>query len=70
MKFLEGIAELVEAGNPIALAQKIEELSKNPKRLKELSNLGYEFAKKNLDAEKGRQKYLDWVNALLKMKSS
>ena len=69
-KFLDGIAELVEAGNPLNLAQKIEELSKNPKRLKELSDLGYKFAKENLDAEKGRQKYLDWVNALLKMKSS
>ena len=69
-KFLDGIAELVEAGNPIALAQKIEELSKNSKRLKELSDLGYKFAKENLDAEKGRQKYLDWVNALLKMKAS
>ena len=69
-KFLDGIAELVEAGNPMALAQKIEELSKNPKRLNELSNLGYKFAKDNLGAEKGRQKYLDWVNALLKMKSS
>ena len=69
-QFLDGIAELVEAGNPIALAQKIEELSKNLKRLKELSDLGYKFAKENLDAEKGRQKYLDWVNALLKMKSS
>ena len=69
-KFLDGIAELVEAGNPMALAQKIEELSKNPKRLNELSDLGYKFAKENLDAEKGRQKYLDWVNALLKMKPS
>lgn len=69
-KFLDGIAELVEAGNPMALAQKIIELSKNPKRLKELSDLGYKFAKDNLDAEKGRQKYLDWVNALFKMKSS
>ena len=69
-KFLEGIAELVGAGDPMALAMKIEELSKNPKRLKELSDLGYKFAKENLDAEKGRQKYLDWVNALLKMKSS
>ena len=69
-KFLDGIAELVEADNPLALAQKIEELSKNPKRLKELSDLGYKFAKENLDAEKGRQKYLDWVNALLKLKSS
>jgi glycosyltransferase involved in cell wall biosynthesis len=69
-KFLEGIAEFVEAGNPIALAIKIEELSENPKRLKELSDLGYKFAKENLDAEIGRQKYLHWVNALLKMKSS
>lgn len=68
--FLDGIAELVEAGNPLTLAQKIEELSKNPNRLKELSDLGYEFAKENLDAEKGRQKYLDWVNGLLKLKSS
>ena len=68
--FLNGIAELVEAGNPTALAQKIVELSKNPNRLKELSDLGYKFAKENLDAEKGRQKYLDWVNDLLKLKSS
>ncbi|NBQ84883.1 MAG: glycosyltransferase WbuB [Methylophilaceae bacterium] len=69
-KFLDGIAELVEAGNPMALAQRIEELSENPTKLKELSDLGYIFAKENLDAEKGRQKYLDWVNALLKLKSS
>ena len=69
-KFLEGIAELVEAGNPMALAMKIEELSKGPMRLKELSDLGHKFAKENLDAEIGRQKYLHWVNALLKMKSS
>ena len=69
-KFLDGIAELVEAGNPLALAQKIEGLRKNPKRLKELSDLGYKFAKENLDAEKGRQKYLDWVNELLKLQSS
>ena len=69
-RFLDGIAELVEAGNPIALAQKIEELSKNPNRLKELADLGYKFAKENLDAKKGRQKYLDWVNDLLNLKSS
>ena len=49
---------------------KIEELSESPNRLKELSNLGYKFAKENLDAEKGRQKYVDWVNELLKLKSS
>ena len=68
-KYLDGIAELVEAGDPMALARKIEELSKSPNRLKVTSDLGYKFAKENLDAEKGRQKYLNWVSELLKMKT-
>ena len=32
-KFLDGIAELVEAGNPMALAMKIEELSESPNKI-------------------------------------
>ena len=64
-KFLEGVAELVDAGDPKKLATKIEELSKNQCRLDQLAKLGSEFAVKLLDPEVGRAKYLNWVQELL-----
>ena len=64
-KFLEGVAELVDAGDPKKLAIKIEELSKNQSRLDQLAKLGSEFAVKHLDPEVGRVKYLNWVQELL-----
>lgn len=64
-KFLDGIAELVEAGDPAALARKIEELSGRPEKLSELARLGREFADANLSPEVGRRKYLDWVKGLI-----
>ena len=64
-KFLEGAAELVDAGDPKKLAIKIEELSKNQIRLDQLAKLGSEFAVKHLDPEIGRAKYLNWVQELL-----
>lgn len=64
-KFLDGVAELVEAGNPKALALKIEELSRNQNRLDELAKLGSEFAVKHLDPVVGRGKYLEWVERLI-----
>ena len=64
-KFLDGVAELVEAGDSKALALKIEELSRNRNRLNELAQLGSEFAVKNLDPAVGRGKYLEWVGRLL-----
>jgi len=64
-KFLEGVAELVDAGDPKKLARKIEELSKNQSRLDRLAKLGREFAVKHLDPEVGRAKYLNWVQELL-----
>ena len=64
-KFLDGVAELVEAADPKALAKKIEELSHNQIRLDELAKLGSEFAKKHLDPEVGRSKYLRWVEDLI-----
>jgi glycosyltransferase involved in cell wall biosynthesis len=64
-KFLDGVAELVEAGDPKTLAKKIEELSQNQIRLDELAKLGSEFAKKHLDPEVGRAKYLRWVEDLI-----
>ncbi len=67
-KFLDGVAELVEAGDPSALAKKIEELSANPERLKNLAESGYEFAIKHLDPKIGRAKYRDWVEELLRSK--
>jgi glycosyltransferase involved in cell wall biosynthesis len=64
-KFLDGVAELVEAADSKALAKKIEELSHNQIRLEELAKLGSEFAKKHLDPEVGRAKYLRWVEDLI-----
>jgi len=64
-KFLDGVAELVEAGDPKALASKIEELSTNQSRLDELAKLGSAFAVKNLDPAVGRGKYLEWVEKLI-----
>ena len=67
-KFLGGVAELVEAGDPKVLALKIKELSMNQSRLNELARLGLEFALKNLDPAIGRAKYLQWVERLIKSK--
>jgi colanic acid biosynthesis glycosyl transferase WcaI len=67
-KFLDGVAELVEAADPKALAKKIEELSHNQIRLDELARLGSEFAKKHLDPEVGRTKYRKWVEDLIQNK--
>jgi len=64
-KFLDGIAELVEAGEPKALAKKILELKADPKRCAELADKGRLFAAKNLSPEVGRAKYLDWVGKLI-----
>ena len=69
-KFLEGVAELVESGNPAALARKIEELSKDQERLAELAERGKKFAEANLSPDIGRKKYLDWVTSLLQRHSS
>jgi colanic acid biosynthesis glycosyl transferase WcaI len=67
-KFLEGVAELVDAGDPKKLATKIEELSKNQSRRDQLAKLGSEFAVKRLDPEIGRAKYLNWVEKLIQSK--
>lgn len=63
--YLNGIAELVEAGRPEELASAIKKLMFNPGRQKELARLGFEFAKLNLDAESGRAKYITWVSGLI-----
>jgi glycosyltransferase involved in cell wall biosynthesis len=67
-KFLEGIAELVEAGKPELLADAIEELSRNAEKRSELASKGLKFAKTHLDPEIGRKKYLDWVENLIESK--
>jgi glycosyltransferase involved in cell wall biosynthesis len=64
-KFLDGVAELVEAADPVALARAIEELSKQPEKLADLARGGRVFADANLDPEVGRKKYLDWVEKLI-----
>ena len=67
-KFLDGVAALVEAGDPVALARGIEELSKQPEKLADLARRGRVFADANLDPEVGRKKYLDWVQKLIESK--
>ena len=67
-KFLDGVAELVEAGDPVALARAIEELSKQPEKLADLAGRGRVFADANLDPDVGRKKYLDWVQKLIQSK--
>jgi glycosyltransferase involved in cell wall biosynthesis len=64
-KFLDGVAELVEAGDPVALAKKMEELSRQPEKLAELARRGREFAEAHLSPEVGRKKYLEWVEGLI-----
>jgi colanic acid biosynthesis glycosyl transferase WcaI len=64
-KFLDGVAELVEAGDPVALARAIEELSKQPEKLTDLAKRGREFADAHLSPEVGRAKYLEWVQSLI-----
>jgi glycosyltransferase involved in cell wall biosynthesis len=64
-KFLDGIAELVEAGNPKALADSIIKLRNNPAKMEKLAKDGLAFAKANLEPSVGRAKYLEWVQKLL-----
>ena len=68
-RFLEGIAELVESGDPKKLAEKIVDLKNNPERRRELATLGAKFARENLDPEIGREKYLIWVRNLIQYKA-
>jgi glycosyltransferase involved in cell wall biosynthesis len=67
-KFLEGIAELVDAGDPALLAHAIEDLSRNPEKRLNLASRGLEFARAHLDPKIGREKYLDWVENLIESK--
>ncbi|NCV44538.1 MAG: glycosyltransferase WbuB [Actinobacteria bacterium] len=67
-KFLEGIAERVDAGKPELLADAIEELSRNDERRVELALKGLRFATTHLDPVLGRKKYLDWVENLIESK--
>jgi glycosyltransferase involved in cell wall biosynthesis len=64
-KFLDGVAELVEAGDSVALARAIEELSTQPEKLADLAGRGRAFADANLSPEVGRKKYLEWVEKLI-----
>ena len=64
-KFLDGIAELVEAGNPKALADSIIKLQNNSAKMEKLAKDGLAFAKVNLEPSVGRAKYLEWVQKLL-----
>ena len=64
-KFLDGIAELVEAGNPKALADSIIKLQNNSAKMEKLAKDGLAFAKANLEPSVGRAKYLEWVQKLL-----
>ena len=64
-KFLDGIAELVEAGKPKALADSIIKLQNDSAKMEKLAKDGLAFAKANLEPSVGRAKYLEWVQKLL-----
>ena len=64
-KFLDGVASLVDANNPELLAQEILKLQMDPAEMKRLSEVGLEFAQRNLSLEAGRNNYRAWVNKLL-----
>ena len=64
-KFLDGIAELVEAGKPKALADSIIKLQNDSAKMEKLAKDGLAFAKANLEPSVGRAKYLEWVKKLL-----
>lgn len=66
-KFLDGVAELVEAGDPVALAHAIEELKRQPQKLIDLARRGSDFARANLDPEVGHKKYREWIERLAKI---
>ena len=68
-RFLEGIAELVESGDPKKLAEKIVDLKNNPERRRELATLGAKFAHEHLDPAIGRERYLSWVRNLIQYKA-
>ena len=64
-KFLDGIAELVEAGKPKALADSIIKLQNDSAKMEKLAKDGLAFAKANLEPSVGRAKYLEWVQKLI-----
>ena len=64
-KFLDGVASLVDANNPELLAQEILKLQSDPAEMKRLSEVGLEFAQRNLSLEVGRNNYRAWVKKLL-----
>ena len=63
-KFLDGVASLVDANSPELLAQEILKLQKDPAEMKRLSEVGLEFAERNLSLEAGRNNYRAWVKNL------
>ena len=64
-KFLEGTAELVDAGDPQLLAERITHLQANPLEMERLADAGFKFAEKHLSAKSGRANYLEWVDGIL-----
>ena len=63
-KFLDGVASLVDANSPMLLAKEILKLQNDPAEMKRLSEVGLEFAQRNLSLEAGRNNYRAWVKNL------
>lgn len=63
-KYLEGIAAIVPAGNPGALVDGLLNLRRDVAVGKKLADAGLAFAQKNLNAEVGRARYMEWIRAL------
>jgi glycosyltransferase involved in cell wall biosynthesis len=55
----------VDANSPELLAQEILKLQSDPAEMKRLSEVGLEFAQRNLSLEAGRNNFRAWVKNLL-----
>lgn len=59
--YLDGLAQIVPAGNPILLAEKIIYLKQNEVYRNSLAKKALEYAYLNLTQEKGRKRYINWL---------
>jgi glycosyltransferase involved in cell wall biosynthesis len=59
--FLEGMATRVNSESPSQLANAIQSIYENPENANRLANQGFRFATRELDSDKGWQKYRAWL---------
>lgn len=63
-QYLSNSAYIIDAGDPKLCADTIIKLSKDYLLREKFANSGLDFAKKNLESNIGRERYLKWVKSL------